>query len=119
MSRRAPDLLDGKPDGVGWTVIREIFPPKPRRDPYYAYLAAHPDGQVLTLPVEAADAIDLQHGSKFAHLGYNFAGTGSAVQFGMYRVLNHILYNPVLPLDLFVGGTEATIYGNLSGSFLF
>jgi hypothetical protein len=26
--------------------------------------------------------------------------------------LNHILFNPVLPFDLDVGGTLATIYGN-------
>jgi len=37
VSRRAAQLLDGKPDGVGWTVVKQMFP-KNRRDPFYAYL---------------------------------------------------------------------------------
>jgi hypothetical protein len=111
VSRRAAQLLDGQSDGVGWTVVRQIFP-KNRRDPFYAYLAASPTGEVPTLPPEAGEAIELKNGSRFAHLGYNFAGGGSAVTKGLYQTLNHILFNPVLPFDLDVGGTLATIYGN-------
>ena len=111
ITRRAPQLLDGQEDGVGWTVVKEVFP-KNRRDPYYAYLAAHPNGAVPSLPVSAADAVNLKHGSRFAHLGYNFAGGGSAVMRSLYTMLNHILYNPMLPFDLYAGTTEATIYGN-------
>ncbi|HRV39086.1 MAG TPA: hypothetical protein P5152_02325 [Candidatus Paceibacterota bacterium] len=111
ISRRVPQLLDGKADGVGWTVVKQVLPDK-RRDPFYAYLAARSNGEVPALPVEAAEAIGLKHGSRFAHLAYNFAGGGSAVTKGLYQTLNHILFNPVLPFDLDVGGTLATIYGN-------
>lgn len=111
VSRRAAQLLDGKNDGVGWTVVKQVFPEK-RRDPFYAYLAAKPNGEVPGLPVEAAEAIGLKNGSRFAHLGYNFAGGGSAVTRGLYQTLNHILFNPVLPFDLYVGPTAATVYGN-------
>ncbi len=111
ISRRAHDLLDGRNDGVGWTVVKQVFP-KARRDPYYAYLAANPRGDVPSLPPEAADVIGLKHGSRFAHLKYNFSGGGSAVMRSLYYMLNHILYNPVLPFDLDAGGTVATIYGN-------
>jgi len=111
VSRRAKEILDGKPDGVGWTVVKRIFP-KNRRDDYFAYLAAGPTGEVPSLPPEAADAIGLKNGSRFAHLNYNFAGGGSAVTRGLYQTLNHILFNPVLPFDLDVGGTVATVYGN-------
>jgi hypothetical protein len=111
ISRRVSNLLDGHPDGVGWSAIKEVFPTA-RRDPYYAYLAAHPNGDVPSLPTAAADAIGLKHGTRFAHLGYNFAGGGSAVMRSLYYMLNHILYNPVLPFDLYAGTTEATIYGN-------
>lgn len=45
VSRRASDLLQGTEDGVGWTVIKHVFP-KGRRDDYFAYLACHPDGRV-------------------------------------------------------------------------
>jgi len=111
VSRRASQLLDGKPDGVGWTVVKHIYP-KNRRDDFFAYLAASPTGEVPTLPPEAGEAIRFKNGSRFAHLGYNFAGGGSAVTKGLYQTLNHILFNPVLPFDLDVGGTLATIYGN-------
>jgi hypothetical protein len=111
VSRRAAKLLDSKPDGVGWTVVKQMFP-KHRRDPFYAYLAASPSGEVPALPPEAGDAIGLKNGSRFAHLNYNFAGGGSAVTRGLYQTLNHILFNPVLPFDLDVGGTVATVYGN-------
>src|SRR6202021_4036310 len=61
VSRRAAKLLDGKPDGVGWTVVKQMFP-KNRRDPFYAYLAASPSGGVPSLPTEASDAISLKNG---------------------------------------------------------
>lgn len=111
ISRRAPEILDGRSNGVGWTVVRQVFP-EARRDPYYAYLAAHPSGTVPALPAEAAEAIGLKHGARFVHINYNFAGGGSAVMRSMYYMLNHILYNPVLPFDLYAGPTQATIYGN-------
>jgi hypothetical protein len=44
VSRRAPDLLNGEGDGVGWTGIKHVFP-KGRRDDYFAYLAASPEGR--------------------------------------------------------------------------
>lgn len=96
---------------MGWTVIKEVFP-KNRRDPYYAYLATNPNGEVPILPPEAGEAIGLKNGSRFAHLGYKFPGGGSAITRRLYYTLNHILFNPVLPFDLDVGGTLATIYGN-------
>ncbi len=43
VSRRATQFLDGKSDGIGWTIVKKIIP-KNRRDPYFAYLAALPDG---------------------------------------------------------------------------
>jgi hypothetical protein len=111
VSRRAPGLSESESDGIGWTAVKKVYP-KDRRDPYYAYLAANPSGNVPALPAQAAEAIGLKHGSRFAHLGYNFAGNGSAVMRSLYYMLNHILYNPVLPFDSNAGGTEATIYGN-------
>jgi hypothetical protein len=94
VSRRAPDLPDHKDGGVGWTVVRQIIPVG-RRDVYWAYLAAHHDGRVPWMPEEATDAIGLKRGTKIGHVGYKFATSNQA--YGLYRSLNHLLFNPVLP----------------------
>ena len=110
ISRRATQFLDGSSDGVGWTVVKEVF--NKIRGSYYAYLAASPTGEVASLPPDTGDAIGLKHGVRFGHLGYNFSGGGSAVTREFYQTMNHILFNPVLPFDMDVGGTVATVYGN-------
>lgn len=111
VSRRAPDLLQGLTDGVGWTVIKHVFP-KDRRDDYFAYLACSPTGAVPHISAAEADSAGIQHGTRFVHIGYDFGRGGSAITRQMYTAMNHVLYNPVLPFDLYVGTTAATVYGN-------
>lgn len=98
MSRRVPDLLDGGDDGLGWTVIKRILPIG-RRDHYYAYLAAHPDGRVPAFASPAADAIGFAHGTRIGHISYNFGKSEPART--LYQSLNHLLFNPVLPYELY------------------
>jgi len=97
LSRRAPECLDGKADAVGWTVVKKVIP-KGRRDPYYAYLATLPDGRV---PSIVAPPSQFPHGTLFKHLAYDFGRQGSAVARTLYYALNHVLFNPVLPYDLY------------------
>ncbi|MGH9904021.1 MAG: hypothetical protein ACRD8U_00390 [Pyrinomonadaceae bacterium] len=111
MSRRAPDLLKGDMDGVGWTVIKHVFP-KRRRDDYFAYLACTPEGRVPFISADEADSAKIPPGTRFVHLDYNFGSGGSAITRQLYQAMNHVLYNPVLPFDLYVGTTKATVYGN-------
>jgi hypothetical protein len=111
MSRRAPDLLMGDVDGVGWTVIKHVFP-KGRRDDYFAYLSCTPEGRVPFVSGAEADNAKIPHGTRFVHIAYNFGSGGSAITRQLYQSLNHVLYNPVLPFDLYVGPTKATVYGN-------
>jgi len=111
VSRRAKDCLDDQEDGVGWTVIRHIFP-KGRRDDYFAYLAAHPDGHVPSISADDADSAGLSHGTRFAHVAYNFGKGGSSVAQQMFRALNHVLYNPVMPFELHTSDLPDVVYGN-------
>lgn len=111
LSRRAPDLLGVFADGIGWTFARHVIP-KGRRDPYFAYLAAHPDGRVPSLPAAIGDELDFKHGSQFCHISYDFGSSASAITRNLYQALNHVLYNPVLPFDTDIAGTEATVYDN-------
>jgi hypothetical protein len=111
ISRRAKDVLGGRTDGVGWTIIKRVYP-KDRRDDYFAYLACHPDGRVPFISAADADTAKIGHGTRFVHIAYDFGRGGSAITRQLYRAMNHVLYNPVLPFDLFVAGTPATVYGN-------
>lgn len=111
ISRRAKDVLGGRTDGAGWTVIKRVYP-KDRRDDYFAYLACHPDGRVPFISATEADTANITHGTRFVHIGYDFGRSGSAITRQLYRAMNHVLYNPILPFDLFVSGTQATVYGN-------
>lgn len=111
VSRRSADLLDGRNDGVGWTVVKHIFPAG-RRDDYFAYLAASPSGEVPSLEAAAADEAQIANGTRFVHIHYDFGSGGSAITRQLYTAMNHVLYNPILPIDLDVGGTKATVYGN-------
>jgi hypothetical protein len=111
ISRRAPDLLNGEADGVGWTVIKHVFP-KGRRDDYFAYLASSPDGRVPLISPSEADAARIPHGTRFVHIAYDFGRGGSAITRQLYTSMNHVLYSPVLPFELYVGSTTAVVYGN-------
>lgn len=99
VSRRAKDIRkDNEGAGAGWTIVREIQP-KGRRDPYYAYLAATEDGQVPV--VDAANAEKFGQGAHFCHIAYDFGASESAIARSMYPSLNHVLFNPVMPYDLY------------------
>jgi hypothetical protein len=98
LTRRAPELHDHRGGGVGWTVARQFMPPDKRGFVYWAYLAAHPDGRVPSLPESAADAIGFARGTKIGHVGYKFATSNQAYR--LFNSLNHLLFNPVLPYYL-------------------
>ena len=112
VSRRPSDLLCGEQDGAGWTVIRHIFP-KGRRDDYFAYLACHHDGRVPAVSASDADAAGVSHGTRFAHLGYDFGRGGSAITRQLFPALNHVLFNPIIPFEIYAARLTAdVIYGN-------
>jgi hypothetical protein len=111
VSRRAPDLLGADIDGAGWTVIKHVFP-KGRRDDYFAYLACSPDGQVPSVSAADADAARIRPGTRFVHAAYDFGRGGSAITRQLYTAMNHVLYNPILPFELYVGPTVAVVNGN-------
>src|SRR5690606_38138632 len=101
ISRRAQGILRAdETDLVGWSIVRQIHP-KGRRDPYFAYLAVGRDGRVPSFSGQDADKLRFSQGSLFRHIKYDFGGTGAAVARVLYQALNHVLFNPILPYDLF------------------
>jgi hypothetical protein len=101
ISRRSADIhKPGEEDGAGWTIVREIQP-KGRRDLYYAYLAANQDGSVPHVDAAEADRAGFDNGAYFCHIAYDFGASDSAIARSMYQSLNHVLFNPVMPYELF------------------
>ncbi|WP_368506920.1 hypothetical protein [Bradyrhizobium lupini] len=99
ISRRANDIRkQGEGAGVGWSIVREIQP-KGRRDPYFAYLAAAEDGGVPT--IAEAHAEKFGQGAHFCHIAYDFGASESSIARLMYQSLNHVLFNPVMPYELY------------------
>jgi len=100
VARRAADIRGKDDDGAGWSIVREIQP-KGRRDPYYAYLAVTEDGAVPRIDAAEAEKFGFSHGAYFCHIGYDFGASDSAIARSMYQALNHVLFNPVMPYELF------------------
>jgi hypothetical protein len=101
VSRRAADIREADENpGAGWTIVREIQP-KGRRDLYYAYLAAAEDGSVPYVTAADADKVGFDHGAHFCHIAYDFGASDSAIARSMYQSLNHVLFNPIMPYELF------------------
>lgn len=101
VSRRAADIRKpSEDDGAGWSIVRAIQP-KGRRDLYYAYLAASEDGKVPRVTAAEADKAGFAHGAQFTHIKYDFGTADSAIARLMYPALNHVLFNPVMPYELY------------------
>jgi hypothetical protein len=48
-----------------------------------------------------ADKAGFFLGAHFCHIGYDFGASDSAIARSMYQSLNHVLFNPVMPYELF------------------
>lgn len=107
-SKRAEDLLGDSKGGVGWTIIKHIFP-KGRRDDYFAYLATHPDGRIPFFSEKVSDKIGIRHGTRFAHIGYDFGIGGAQIVRRLFPALNHVLFNPIIPYELYAARDSADL----------
>src|SRR5690606_11707580 len=101
VSRRAADLITSdESTDIGWTIGKQIFP-KGRRDPYFAYLAATPSGGVPRFTAQTANRVGYTHGSRFRHIDYDFGSPSAEISRLLYQGLNHVLFNPMLPYNLY------------------
>jgi len=108
LSRLAEDLRCGCNGGIGWTVIKHIFP-SGRRDDYFAYLAAHPDGRVPFFTEAVAEKVGVRHGTRFAHINYDFGRGEAQVVRRLFPALNHVLFNPIIPYELYAARDSADL----------
>lgn len=97
--RRPGHNVVGKPDVVGWTIVRKN-PSLEYRTTVYEYLVKK-DGSVPTLSPLAFEGSEFEFGTYIAHIQYDlgreYSGPASLVS---YRLFQSLLFDPVLPFWL-------------------
>jgi hypothetical protein len=125
VSRRAPDLLGGRTDEIGMTIVRynELDPERFKSGTYE--FAADTAGTTLRLDLEGGCLPDLPHGTYVKHVNYELAQYSRAAhepKASLHHLFNAALPDPALPfwieekrVDRFPGvrekGERRGVYG--------
>ena len=99
VSRHHPDLLDGRQDLAGWTIVRRHLATRVHR---YSYLVDPDTREVPAFDGSVADAVGLPHGTHVAHVSYRNLGPFAVQQITnrAYFTLNYRLFDPLIPWTL-------------------
>ncbi len=114
VSRREPALLSpGQQDEIGWTVVKYDNPPGAKNN-VYLYLVK-PDGSFPRMSLESVGE-DFPPGTYIAHIAYELGKYSGRMTLVGYRLLNFLLFDPILPfwLDDERWRERRQIPGNLS-----
>lgn len=111
-SRRAPDLLNGRADLIGFTIVR--YRPGRVKGGTYEYLCG-PEGAILSAqPQSVRGRFAVGHGTTFVHVGYDLHRYSAAYRqqrTGMWALLNSSLYDPHLPIHI-TGERKRDLHGD-------
>jgi hypothetical protein len=97
MSRRHPRHLPrGRPDLVGWTVIRRKLA---TRSHVYGYLVEPDTGFIPRFSGAIGDSVEIKHGTLVSHVDYRNLGPFAHQQITnrAYYTLNYRLFDPLIP----------------------
>jgi len=109
ISRQDKSLLNGKPDLIGWTIIRkdnslEIYSERDgkvvqiKKPPVYQYLTLI-SGEVPYITPDD-DLLEFKSGSCVTHIGYSARGWHNLSRGLGFRLFRNFLFDPVLPFRL-------------------
>lgn len=115
ISRRRPDHSDGKPDLIGWTIVRKNPDYEDAKTTIYEYLVTE-DKKVPTVQPAVLEKSGFKFGTYIAHIGYEidrYSGPASIVS---YRLFQNRLFDPVLPYWLVDNRQEPRFRRALSGN---
>jgi hypothetical protein len=96
ISRRRPAHSGGKPDLIGWTIVRKNSDYEDAKTTIYEYLATE-DKKIPTIQPSELEKTEFDFGTYIAHIAYEldrYAGPASLVS---YRLFQNRLFDPVLP----------------------
>lgn len=98
VSRRHPELLDGSPDRVGWTVaFEEETDPTKEMLPMWVWVVGD-DGAPLSLPPDCLPELD--HGTRITHVNYDVQQLKGPFTTQVWQFLHAALFDPALPFLL-------------------
>lgn len=115
ISRRRPNHSDGKPDLIGWTIVRKNPDYEDAKTTIYEYLVTE-DKEVPTVQPAILEKSGFEFGTYIAHIGYEldrYSGPASIVS---YRLFQNRLFDPVLPYWLVDNRQEPRFRRALSGN---
>jgi hypothetical protein len=95
VSRRRPEHIGGKPDLVGWTIVREYDSPS-LKVPIYQYLVTK-DREIPSFSPSFLEGTGFDFGTYIIHIAYDLGRlSGPWTRVG-YPYFDNLLFDPVLP----------------------
>jgi hypothetical protein len=98
VSRRRPEHTGGRPDLVGWTIVRK-YDDIDLKLYTYQYLVTS-DNKIPVLAREQLAQTDFEFGTYIMHVAYQLGRLSAIWSKVGYRYLNNLLFDPVLPYTI-------------------
>jgi hypothetical protein len=100
VSRRRIRHNAGRPDLIGWTIVRVMRDYARSKNPIYVYLVKK-DGSTPSISPTSLSELDFEYGTFISHVEYEVAKTARhwASLWG-YRLFENLLFDPILPFWL-------------------
>ena len=116
ISRRNVSCMDGKPDLLGWTIVRK-YDDDSLKVYRYEFLSGI-EGGIPTLDPDRLKDIGLEFssGTKFVHIGYELGKINSAWSLVGYRYFDNLLFDPVLPYRIEDHRSSPTVVRTMFGA---
>lgn len=98
VSRQRPEHTNGRPDLVGWTIIRQYDSPDLKLYTYQYLVTAEKD-----IPVFAPSLLngtELEFGTYVSHIAYRLERLAAPWSLVGYRYVDNLLFDPVLPYTI-------------------
>ena len=98
VSRRRPEHSGGRPDLVGWTIVRR-YDDIDLKLYTYQYLVTESETIPACSP-SGLSQVDFEYGTYIAHISYELGRLSALWSIVGYRYLNNLLFDPVLPYTI-------------------
>lgn len=114
VSRKRPKHSNGKPDLVGWTLVRQYDSPE-LKNYTYQYLATA-KGEIPTFAPSLLDGTGFEFGTYVSHIAYRLERLAGSWSLVGYRYFDNLLFDPVLPYAIRDHRVSPSFNRNMAGA---